>query len=439
MGEREENAGPESGGEAVSVERALGEHLRAAASGAGERRGLAGLAREIAGLPADAARAAVEVSAQLAAISLRASVEFLRAVPAAARLLDAGELRAWGELGRRLAMADVETGAQFFAAGVSGLAGVPRGARELLLQVCARQMTLSTSIATDTFRNAPALAEAVGDPQLLAAVLEIATEIARRSARHSADFIADVPRVFTHFDEFGADDRRRVAVAAARTVGVFAARAGGVAAEAWSALPGATRELDAEGALVLLRHAESFLEHGGAAALHVLAAGGEVLRLAPEVFADWIALLRAVAARGNAPLVALARSSPAFFHAVAGRGAQQSARSSELARRAVVVAREVALVDAEAAISCLRSAPAALRATTVEQFERWAREGLTRGRDDARSRRSYYALETRQSNEALRGGDGSAGVGLALDEVAQTLRLYVEGLTGRAVDVEAVG
>jgi nitric oxide reductase activation protein len=98
--------------------------------------------------------------------------------------------------------------------------------------------------------------------------------------------------------------------------------------------------------------------------------------------------------------------------------------------------REVARADAEAAISALRSAPAALRVVTVEQYERWAREGLDSGRATPRARRSYYALETRQSNEALRGA-GQA-FGLALEEVAQTLRLYVEGLTGRAVDVASL-
>jgi hypothetical protein len=80
----------------------------------------------------DVARAALEVGAGRAALSLRAGVDFLRAVPEAARVLDAEELRAWGELGRRLVMADAETGAAFITAGVGGLAEVPRGARLLL-------------------------------------------------------------------------------------------------------------------------------------------------------------------------------------------------------------------------------------------------------------------------------------------------------------------
>ena len=50
---------------------------------------------------------------------------------------------------------------------------------------------------------------------------------------------------------------------------------------------------------------------------------------------------------------------------------------------------------------------------------------------DTRARRSYYALETRSSNEALREG----GAGVSLESVQLLLRLYVEGLTGRTVEI----
>src|SRR6185503_7099227 len=54
---------------------------------------------------------------------------------------------------------------------------------------------------------------------------------------------------------------------------------------------------------------------------------------------------------------------------------------------------------------------------------------------DTRTRRSYYALETRTSNEALRASDQG---GVALDSIQHLLRLYVEGLTGRSVDIAQV-
>src|SRR3954471_11208956 len=126
----------EAGEEARPLEKELRERLRSVRS-ASERRTIAGLAREIGKLPVPLARAALEVGAGLASLSLRAGVDFLRVVPEAARVLDAEELRAWGEMGRRLVMADAETGAAFIASGVEGLADLPRGARLLLLQVCA--------------------------------------------------------------------------------------------------------------------------------------------------------------------------------------------------------------------------------------------------------------------------------------------------------------
>src|SRR5262249_21333953 len=52
-------------------------------------------------------------------------------------------------------------------------------------------------------------------------------------------------------------------------------------------------------------------------------------------------------------------------------------------------------------------------------------------RSDSRARRSYFSLETRGSYEALHSGS----VGLALDSVQHLLRLYVEALTGREVEV----
>ncbi len=390
-----------------------------------------GSARRLAQLPADRARAALEVSATLAGVSLRVSREFLRAAPAAARVLSADELRAWGELGRRLAMADAETGVSFFVAGVAGLSGMPAAPRTLLLQICTRQMALSTAVATETFQRAPAVAQAVNNPALLASVFAVASEIARRSATHSADFFNATPQVFAHFANYDTDSAQ-VAQAALDLAAAFAARAGGVAADLWTTLPAAMDKLPAQSALTLFQASAAFLERGGAAALHVLAAGGEVLRLGPELCADWLELLHTVAEQGNAGLVALTRTSPTCLHALAAPHADRM-RAVALIRRVLAVTQVVARVDAEAAISCLRSAPAALRTTTIEQFESWAREGLTRKRTDARARRSYYALETRQSNEALRSG----GTGLALDAIAPTLRLYIEALTGRAVGVEA--
>jgi len=403
-----------------------------------ERRTLAGLLREISRLPLEHTRAALETSAAIARVSLRASIEFLRAVPGVAQVLEAAELRAWGELGRRLTVNEVEDGVSFFVAGLAEFDKVPPAARPFVFQVCSRQMTLSAKVAAETFRNAPALAEQVNDAQLLRSIYEIAAEISRRSAKHSADFLNATPVVVTRLINLDVNDPPADAGgtdlitthAAIALASAFAERAGGIAADAWAALPQATDRLAVDQALKLMRRATSFLERGGAAALHLLISGGETLRTLPECFDDWIDLLWAVASHGNAGLVAFIRSSPAFFQTLASTKDHESA--IELARRVIALTREVALVDSEAALACLRSSAKALHTVSIEQFEAWARAGLIAG--DTRARRSYYALETRSSNEALRVG----GAGVSLESIQLLLRLYVEALTGREVEIAAL-
>src|SRR3954470_4259569 len=143
--------------EELPLESEIDERLRSVKSPV-ERRTLAGLLRAIAALPLEHTRAALETSAAIAAVSLRASFEFLRAVPAVSKVLDPAELRAWGELGRRLTMPDIENGVTFFIAGAADFASVPSVARPFVLQVCARQMILSATTAAETFRTASALA-----------------------------------------------------------------------------------------------------------------------------------------------------------------------------------------------------------------------------------------------------------------------------------------
>jgi hypothetical protein len=411
------------------LEQHFEEHLRAIKSPA-ERQSILELTRAIARLPLDQARAALETGAAIAGVSLRASVEFLRAAPEATRVLDVAELRSWGELGRRLALGEVETAVSFYISGVDDLQAVPPDVRPLIFQVCARQIMLSSTTAIETLRTAPVLAKAVNDPTVLISVFEIAAEISRRSARHSADFLNTTARVVDSLNRFR--NSETVIRTALSLASAFAVRAGGIASDLWAALPLATAGLDGVKAVRLFERTGEFLERGGGAALHVLIAGGDMLRALPDVFDDWIDLLWTIAEHGNASLVAFVRSSPRFVHAISREA--DRARSIALAKRMLALAREIALVDAEAALACFRSSAVALRTVSIEQFEAWARHGLALERGDARARRSYFALETRRSYETLHSG----GNGLALESVQHLLRLYVEGLTGHAVEIAAL-
>ena len=391
-----------------------------------ERQSFLELTRTIAGLPLDQAAAILETSASIAAISLRAGIEFLRAAPAAARVLQPAELRAWGEMGRRLAMSDYETAISFFVAGVEELEPVPRELLPAIFTLCTRQMTLSTTIGKETLYSLPRLVANIDDVAVVTAILEIATEIARRSAKHSAEFLNASTQVSQVLKSFADAEVTSGALALA---GSFAARAGGIAADAWNAIPEALAELSPADAKRLLTSANGFLERGGGAALHILLAGGEILRRAPEIFDEWIELLWVVAAHGNASLVAFVRSSPGFLRLLGADINRDEA--IELTRRVLALTKEIGAVDAEAALACFRSSSRALRTVSIEQFEAWARRGLSSGRSDSRARRSYFSLETRGSYEALHSGSA----GLALDSVQHLLRLYVEALTGREIEI----
>src|SRR6266850_1852811 len=394
-----------------------------------ERKSFLKLTRELASLPLDQSSAVLETSAAIAGVSLRAGIEYLRAAPKAADVLQPTELRAWGEMGRRLAMSDVETAITFFSEGVGGLKDVPEKVRPSLFQLCSRQITLSSSIAIDTLRNAPALAESIGSTEILEIVFEVAAEIARRSAKHSAEFLNRSPRILAALGKFKSPEVEQRGIELARE---FAARAGGIAADAWAALPAALAHLKSNDALRLLNNTIGFLERGGGSALQVLQTGGEVFRTLPEIFDDWVKLLWTVAQHGNASLIAFVRSSPKFVRTLGND--TDPPRKTDLAARVIALTSEIAEVDSEAALACFRSSSLALRTVSIEMFEQWAGEGLKSHRKDARARRSYFALETRGSHDALLSGSN----GLSLEAVRHLLQLYVEGLTGDEVEISAL-
>jgi len=391
-----------------------------------ERQSFLRLTRELAGLPLEQSAAAVETGASIAGVSLRASIEFLRGCRAAAEILQSPELRAWGEFGRRLAMSDVETAVSFFKAGVEELGQVPERVRPLVFQLATRQITLSTAIALDTFQRFPTLAKIVDDPDLLALILEVAAEVSRRSAKHSAEFLTKTPEVISSLNRF---NEPHVTAKGIELAAEFAFRAGGIAADAWAVLPAALAKLNQSDALRLIQSANDFLERGGGASLQILITGGEILRTLPEVFDEWLKLLWIVTQHGNASVVAFVRSSPRFVQALTTDISRS--RSIELATRVIKLTSQIAEVDGEAALACFRSSTLALRSVSITQFEEWALRGLQLHGKDARARRSYFALETRGSNDALRSGSD----GLALERVRQLLQLYIEALTGHEVEI----
>ena len=388
-----------------------------------------GLAKRLGKLPNDKKIAALETSASLAGVSLRVSREFVEAVPKAARFLSAEDLRAWGEMGRRLAMANADLGAKFFIDGVNDLKKIPVKARSRVFRICTRQLVLSSSISLETFQLVPSLAKEIDDDELFTEILQLASEIATRSAKHSADFLQKTPKVAETLKNFGGE-KRKVAKSVIALASHFANRTGGMTADLWQILPDALEKLSANEAVLLTEKAVDFLEFGGSVTLNFTSAGGEVLRRAGEVFLDWRDCLLKVAKSGNAILISFIHSSPVFFAGVLTLRKKQEVVL--IARKVLQLVKKIAETDAESALAAFRSSATALRKVSLAQFEEWVEAGLAKNAGESvKMRRSYFALETRNSNALLQ----ESREGLPLETVQTVLRIYVEGLTGKEVEI----
>ncbi len=416
-----------------------------------EKQTLAELAKLLSRLPADKRRAALEVGAGLAGVSLRVSREFAEAVPAAAKILSAEDIRSWGEFGRKLAMGNAETGSGFFSSGVKGLSEIPPQARHFVFEICTRQLVLSSSISLNTFDFIPELAADVGDDDFLTDILRLASDVASRSARHSADFLKQSPAVAASLAGLGRNEqsvdknieqgatgpRQQAAQAIVTLASHFASRTGGMTADLWSNLPKALEGLDEPSAVILADRAGEFLEHGGSVTLHFVSACGAVLRSVPEMVDYWCAVLRKIAKSGNAVLIAFLRATPTFFKQICrvkfeadGAGNANSAAI----RRVLDSMAQIADYDAESALAAFRSSTSALRLVSLDQYEEWIEAGLEKMHGEStKARRGYFALETRQSNDLLR----KTRSGLQLESVQHVLRLYIEALTGREIEISA--
>ena len=389
---------------------------------------LTGLAKRLTRLSSEQKRAALEASASLAGVSLRVSREFVEAVPKAAKILTADDLRNWAELGRRIAMGNADSGAKFFTDGVAGLKFIPENSRHLVFQICTRQLVLSSSIALETFELIPRLAKEIKDDELHGEILKLASEIANRSAKHSADFLHKTPAVCDALNNFG-DEKANVSKSVVALAAHFANRTGGMTADLWANLPESLKKVSAENAIILMEKSREFLEFGGSVTLHFVSAGSDVLQKTDAVFDEWIAVLQKIAKHGNAILIAFLRATPKFF------GQIKSLKTKDeitLAGKVLTLVAEIAEKDAESALAAFRSSATALKKVSLEQFEEWVSTGLNNKKDSSpKARKSYFALETRQSNEMLQ----EAQEGLPLEKIQTILRIYVEGLTGKEVEI----
>ena len=178
--------------------------------------------------------------------------------------------------------------------------------------------------------------------------------------------------------------------------------------------------------------AAAFLEFGGSVTLHFVASGSKVLADSATAFDDWVTVSRIIAKHGNAVLISFLRATPKFTAQISSR--KRHAPEVSI-RRVLQLTARIAENDAESALAAFKSSAGALNKVSIEQFEDWVENGLAVTADgSSKARRSYFALETRESNDRLQ----KTQTGLSLESIQHVLRLYVEALTGKEIEIAPI-
>ena len=407
------------------VKKRLRKHLKGVASST-----LESLAKRIGGLPYEGVLLTTDIGITMAANNLRAAVEFLKAAPEVSRLIEPGDMRVWGEAGKRLAATSVDTATEFFQTSAAILESIVDEMRSPVLRLVNKQAALSANTAVNTFKSAPEIIRSIPDHENVAQVLTICLELARQSVKHSNDLFLAAPSVISQISAIGGEDGAAIVKRALSLAAAFAYRSGGTAAEFFTELPQVTGSSSRDSLEELFTITEGYLDRSGGVALQYFKAASRVLMIAgKESFERWTSLARRVALQGNAASYHFMKQSPQIVADLVARGGPN--RRAEVVASVLEVVEEIAEKNTVAATECFKASPLALSAASIGQFREWARRGIAPDGESPRRVQAYYALESKASQEALFRIEG----GLTLDSVAHTLRLYVEGLTGRALNI----
>jgi nitric oxide reductase NorD protein len=410
------------------INKKLKKHLKGITSST-----LEALARGLGALPYERVLLTTDIGIALAATNLRAAVEMLKAAPDVARLIDASDMRVWGEVGKRLSATSAETAMSFFQASAGVLTLMGEELRSPVLRLVNKQAALSANTAIESFKSAPGIIFSIGDLDHVAQVLTICLELSRHSVKHSNDLFLASPRVLAQIEASSEEPNDPVIKRALALTSSFAFRSGGTAVEFFNELPSLLKGTDRRAVEELFSVTESYLDRSGGVALQYFKAASRVLTIAGvDSFKRWTGLARRVAMQGNAASYHFMKQSPQI---VAELGARiDEKRRSNIIAAVLEVVEEIASRNTLAAVECFKASPIALRAASLGQFREWAKRGIEKGTDTSRRIQAYYALESKASQEALFRIEG----GLTLESVAHTLRLYVEGLTGRALNIASL-
>ena len=410
------------------VKKQLKKHLRGVGGPTIEN-----LVKRLGSLPYERVLLTTDIGVMLAGTNLRAGVEMLKAAPEVSRLLDAGDVRVWGEAGKRLSATSSDSAVNFFQASAAVLESIPEDMRSPVLRLVNKQAALSMATAIDCFKAAPNVISTINDHENAAQILTICLELARHSVKHSNDLFLAAPKVISEIEAHPDQSTGQLIKRALTLTSSFAFRSGGTATEFFSELPSVIANSDRASVERLFDLTESYLDRSGGVALQYFKAASRVLTIAGnDSFERWTELAKRVALQGNAASYHFMKQSPHIVAEIAAKVGVQ--RRSQVVSAVLEIVDEIAQRSTIAAVECFKSSPLALRAASLGQFRDWARRGLERTSENSRRVQAYYSLESKASQEALFKIDG----GLTLDAVAHTLRLYVEGLTGRPLHIASL-
>lgn len=384
-------------------------------------------------VPTDQIMPILDITASLAAISLRASVEFLAIVSEVAKLVNNDEIRAWGEIGKRLSATNPDIAIEFFKSSSAVISSIEPLFRLRVLMLISRQAALSTTLAMDCFKAFPTiLAEFRGNP-VTAQVLNICYEISQHSVKHSCDMLKAAPMVLTHLVANTNNDITFIEQLLNLT-SAFVHRSGGTAAEFFIAIPDVLVLATQHAWPKLLEHTQTFLDKSGGVALQYFRAAGKILPVADSsAFERWTQLSLLVVSQGNATGYHFLKISPKILNALARyRDAEQNRQVLNTVLDTVIL---ISNTNASSAVECFKASPFALRQASLAQFREWALQGLNLYGKDQRRAQAYYGLESNGSRAVLY----SQGGGLTLESITPLLRLYIEGLIGRAMLIKPIG
>lgn len=391
------------------------------------------LVKRLGGLPYERVLLTTDIGVALSATNLRAGVEMLKAAPEVSRLIDVGDTRVWGEVGKRLSATSPESAIAFFQTSATVLESIPEDMRSPILRLVNKQAALSANTAIESFKSAPGVISTIRDHENVAQILTICLELARHSVKHSNDLFLAAPQVISQIETLSDPLSGQLIKRALTLTSSFAFRSGGTAAEFFSALPSVMLGADQTSIERLFDITESYLDRSGGVALQYFKAASRVLTIAgKDSFERWTGLAKRVAFQGNAASYHFMKQSPHIVAELAARVGPQ--RRAQVISAVLEIVEEIADRSTLAAVECFKASPLALSAASLGQFRDWARRGIDKLGDNSRRVQAYYSLESKASQEALFKIEG----GLTLDSVAHTLRLYVEGLTGRSLHVASL-